>query len=97
MTEAELYAVYKGVYMPALLHPPHSLKYYEDFSFRQDDILVATYPKSGEFITGTPVLSHTVIIGSLGSPCVCPARRKFLVLMSVSARRFSINIWLLVT
>ncbi|XP_073345198.1 sulfotransferase 2B1-like [Pagrus major] len=47
MTEAELYTVYKGVYVPTLLHPQHSLKYYEDFTFRQDDIIVATYPKSG--------------------------------------------------
>ncbi|XP_062381983.1 sulfotransferase 2B1-like isoform X3 [Sardina pilchardus] len=47
MTEAELYSVYKGVYVPKLLHPPECLKYYEEFNFREDDILIAAYPKSG--------------------------------------------------
>ncbi|XP_023128619.2 sulfotransferase 2B1-like [Amphiprion ocellaris] len=47
MTEAELYTVYKGIYVPAHLHTPQSLKYFEEFSFRPDDILITTYPKSG--------------------------------------------------
>ncbi|XP_041819107.1 sulfotransferase 2B1-like [Chelmon rostratus] len=47
MTEAEFYTVYKGVWMAARVHPPESLKYFEEFSFRSDDIIIVTYPKSG--------------------------------------------------
>ncbi|KAM3842546.1 sulfotransferase 2B1-like [Diretmus argenteus] len=47
MTEAELYTVYKGVYLPMVLHLPESLKFYEDFSFRPEDVVIVTYPKSG--------------------------------------------------
>ncbi|KAM9462810.1 sulfotransferase 2B1-like [Clarias gariepinus] len=47
MTEADLYDEYKGVYVPKHLHPADSLKYYEEFTFREDDALIVTYPKSG--------------------------------------------------
>ncbi|CAK6970623.1 sulfotransferase 2B1-like [Scomber scombrus] len=47
MTEAELYTVHKGVFVPTCLHPAQSLKYYEEFTFRSDDTVIVTYPKSG--------------------------------------------------
>ncbi|KAJ4942006.1 hypothetical protein JOQ06_011877 [Pogonophryne albipinna] len=47
MTEEELYTVYKGVYLVSSVHTPESLKYFEEFAFRQDDIIIVTYPRSG--------------------------------------------------
>lgn len=51
MTEAQLYSVYKGVYVPKAAYPPEALKYYEEFSFRKDDVLIVTYPRSGEWLS----------------------------------------------
>ncbi|XP_034049767.1 sulfotransferase 2B1-like [Thalassophryne amazonica] len=47
MTEAELYTVYKGLYVPSAVYSTCGFKHYEEFSFRADDIITVTYPKSG--------------------------------------------------
>ncbi len=42
MTEEELYNVYKGIYVLKHFQSPEALKYIEEFSFRPDDIIIAT-------------------------------------------------------
>lgn len=48
MTEEDLYFSYKGIYLPKAVHTPESLKYFEEFTFRPEDVIIATYPKSGK-------------------------------------------------
>uniref|UniRef100_A0A3B4BME3 Sulfotransferase n=1 Tax=Periophthalmus magnuspinnatus TaxID=409849 RepID=A0A3B4BME3_9GOBI len=41
------YHLYQGMYLPKFFHTLEALKRWEDFTFRRDDVIVATYPKSG--------------------------------------------------
>ncbi|XP_060951498.1 sulfotransferase 2B1-like [Limanda limanda] len=47
MTEADMYFWYKGIYLNSKIHAVEGLKKYEEFTFRQDDVIIVTYSRSG--------------------------------------------------
>ncbi|KAI3360782.1 hypothetical protein L3Q82_013022, partial [Scortum barcoo] len=47
MSSEEMYLQYRGLPVPKETHSLNSLKFAEEFTFRDEDILAVTYPKSG--------------------------------------------------
>ncbi|KAK7893651.1 hypothetical protein WMY93_022803 [Mugilogobius chulae] len=47
MADAKFYSLYRDMYVPKYFYTPKGLGYWEEFTFRTDDVIVATYPKSG--------------------------------------------------
>ncbi|XP_034410409.1 sulfotransferase family 2, cytosolic sulfotransferase 3 isoform X1 [Cyclopterus lumpus] len=47
MSSGELYTLYRGLMFPKETHCAQSLKFAQEFTFKDDDVAVAVYPKSG--------------------------------------------------
>uniref|UniRef100_A0A3B3VD25 Uncharacterized protein n=1 Tax=Poecilia latipinna TaxID=48699 RepID=A0A3B3VD25_9TELE len=44
-----LYLEYQGLLFPRETHSAESLKFAQEFTLKDDDVLAVTYPKSGQF------------------------------------------------
>ncbi|XP_073346350.1 sulfotransferase 2B1-like [Pagrus major] len=88
MTEAELFFVYKGIYALQGWHTPETLKYFEEFSFRPDDIIIATYPKSGT--TWSQEIVPLIVSG--GDPTCLQSPNYERVPWLEECQRFSLNL-----
>lgn len=51
MSSDELYIRYHGFIVPTETHSSESLMFAQDFTFKDDDVVAATYPKSGQCFT----------------------------------------------
>ena len=48
MSSEELYFLCDGLMFPKETHSLESLKFAQDFTFKDDDVLAVTYPKAGQ-------------------------------------------------
>lgn len=44
----EMFLSFHGLLLPKETHDPQSLKFAQDFTFKDNDVLAVTYPKSGQ-------------------------------------------------
>lgn len=44
----EMFLSFHGLLLPKETHDPESLKFAQDFTFKDNDVLAVTYPKSGQ-------------------------------------------------
>ncbi|XP_065821205.1 sulfotransferase 2B1-like isoform X2 [Labrus bergylta] len=47
MSSDEMYMLYHGLMLPTAAHSLESLKFAQEFTFKDDDVLAVVYPKSG--------------------------------------------------
>lgn len=59
MEKDDKYLIYHGLLCPKETHSPESLKYFEEFNVRDDDVIAITYPKSGK--TSQQLEEYTVL------------------------------------
>ena len=45
-----MYLLYHGLLLPKETHSLESLKFVQDFTFKDDDVVTVTYPKSGQCV-----------------------------------------------
>lgn len=48
MSSEDMYLLYHGLMVPKETHSLESLKFAEDFTFKDNDVVAVTYPKAGQ-------------------------------------------------
>lgn len=51
MSSEEMYFPYHGLLLPRETHSVESLKFADEFTFKDDDVVAATYPKTGRCLS----------------------------------------------
>lgn len=51
MSSEEMYFTYNGLLLPSETHSLESLKFADEFTFKDDDVVAATYPKTGRCLS----------------------------------------------
>lgn len=53
MATEEMFLSFHGLMLPKETHDLESLKFAQDFTLKDSDVLAVTYPKSGQFFIST--------------------------------------------
>lgn len=62
MSSEELYLLYHGLMLPKDIHSFESLKFAHEFTFKDEDVTVVVYPKSGQCFRKTSCFGLTELM-----------------------------------